>query len=97
MLWLQGFSVPNPHHALDREATRIHLEASIRLLLTWPAALVPSGQAWVRGPIALVPALSIGFAAGLALTAGVVFGLVMGGLFLFRRNYLYPRDDSDGD
>ncbi len=31
----------------------------------------------------------------MAVVAGLVFGLVIGGLYLYRRNFLYPGDSGE--
>lgn len=50
-----------------------------------------SGTPWV------LPGFSAWSAGLMAVAAGLVFGLVMGGLYLFRQNYLHPQDSSGED
>lgn len=40
----------------------------------------------------VLPGFSVWSAGFMAVSAGLVFGLVMGGMYLFRQNFLYPKD-----
>lgn len=62
------------------------------------SSIPPASEVLTAGHgIGLPPALTVWSAGVMAVLAGLLFGLVMGGMYLFRRNFLYPKDRGEDE
>lgn len=56
-----------------------------------------SGSLTAGHGVGLLPGLTVWSAGVMAVLAGLLFGLVMGGMYLFRRNFLHPKDRGENE